>query len=163
MSELRKQQIIVNNQNNAAHRTQVLVKRLRELVKSWWNLQPLLQNSPLPLYLNSLRELNESGQVPLRRQGTSNPKLLRPLLKQRVRHLLLLLLGCNWSFSASFRSLQMRTNRGKMRIKWEKKEGKRDKLVWDELIKQDGDIGDLIHGDNMKHADFLTRKPASSI
>ena len=69
--------------------TKVLVQSLGELVQSRRNLQPLLENSLLPLNLNSLRPLHEPVQIPLRRQRPSDPKLLRTLLEQRIHHLLL--------------------------------------------------------------------------
>lgn len=69
--------------------TKVLVQSLGELVQSRRNLQPLLENSLLPLNLNSLRPLHEPVQIPLRRQRPSDPELLRTLLEQRIHHLLL--------------------------------------------------------------------------
>ena len=69
--------------------TKVLVKSLKELVQSWWDLQPLLEDPLLPLKLNSLGPFHKSAQVPLRRQRPTNPKLLWALLEQWVHHLLL--------------------------------------------------------------------------
>lgn len=73
----------------ARNDTEILVKGLGELVHGRWNLQSHLENPPLPLNLNHLRHLNESAQIPLWWQSPSNSKLLRPLLEQWIRHLLL--------------------------------------------------------------------------
>ena len=69
--------------------TKVLVEGFGELVQSRGNLEPLLEDPLLPLDLDGLRPLHEPGQVPLRRQCPSDPELLRTLLEQRVRNLLL--------------------------------------------------------------------------
>lgn len=69
--------------------TQVLIQSLGELVQGWWNLQPLLENPPLPLDSDHLWPFHEPMQIPLWRQSPSYAKLLWPLLKERVNNLLL--------------------------------------------------------------------------
>lgn len=51
------------------------------------NLQPLIQDTSMPLYAHVLWPFHESVEVSLGRQSSSDTKLLRPLLKQRVHSL----------------------------------------------------------------------------
>lgn len=69
--------------------TEVLVQCPCELVNRRRDLQTLLQDPPLPLDSHYLRPFHEAMKIPLRRQSPTNPKLLRPLLKQRIHDFLL--------------------------------------------------------------------------
>ena len=69
--------------------TKILVQRLGELVQSWWDLQPLLEDPSLPLNTNNLWPFHKPMQIFLWRQSTSNPKLLCTFLEQWIHHLLL--------------------------------------------------------------------------
>nr|AFK45601.1 unknown [Medicago truncatula] len=81
----------------------IFIKRLSELVKSRWNLQPLLKDPLLPLNLNIFRPFHKPCQISLWWQSTTDPKLLRPLLKKWVHHFQcgILLRCCNWCFSTA--------------------------------------------------------------
>ena len=68
--------------------TKVLIQRLGELVDGGGHLQSLVQHSSLPLKTHILRPLDEPVEVLLEGKGTADAELLRPLLKQRVGHLL---------------------------------------------------------------------------
>ena len=70
-------------ESNSIH-TKVHVEGFGELVKSWRDLEPLLEDPLLPLKLNSLRPFDESGQISLRWQSPTNPKLLWVLLEQWI-------------------------------------------------------------------------------
>lgn len=55
----------INNHKKRTESIPRFLSSLGKLVQSRWNLQLLLQNPPLPLNLNSLREFHEPGQIPL--------------------------------------------------------------------------------------------------
>lgn len=69
--------------------TKILVQCPGELVNRWGNLQTLLKDPSLPLNSHHLRPFDEAMEIPLRRQSTSDPELLRPLFKERIHNLLL--------------------------------------------------------------------------
>ena len=68
--------------------TQVLVQRLGKLVDGGRHLQSLVQDSALSLKTHILGPLDEPVEILLERKGTADAELLRPLLEQRVGHLL---------------------------------------------------------------------------
>ena len=68
------------------------VQGLGELVNCRRHFQPLIENSPLPLQPDVAGPFDKAGEVPLGLDVLSNAKILGPLLKQGVDHLLGLLL-----------------------------------------------------------------------
>lgn len=67
--------------------TEVFVQGFGELVESRRDLQPLLENPPLPLNTNHLRPFHEPSQILLWWQRTTDSELLGPLLEQWIHHL----------------------------------------------------------------------------
>ena len=65
---------------------------LGELVNCRRHFQPLIENSPLPLQPDVAGPFDKADEVPLGLDVLSNAKILGPLLKQGVDHLLGLLL-----------------------------------------------------------------------
>jgi hypothetical protein len=61
--------------------TKILVEGFSELVERRWNLQTLIQNAALPLNANILRPFHEPVEVSLGGEGSTDTKLLRPLLE----------------------------------------------------------------------------------
>jgi hypothetical protein len=74
---------------NADEHTQVLVEGACELVERRRHLEALFEDAALALDAHDLGPLHEPVQVLLGRERAADAKLLRPLLEQRVRHLLL--------------------------------------------------------------------------
>ena len=68
------------------------VQGLGELVNCRRHFQPLIENSPLPLQPDVAGPFDKAGEVPLGLDVLSKAKILGPLLKQGVDHLLGLLL-----------------------------------------------------------------------
>ena len=75
-----------SRQNWAFQITCLLVQRLVELVDRWWDLQPGLQNSLLPLETDVLGPLNEVGHVPLGLDVLADAKGAWALFEQGVGH-----------------------------------------------------------------------------
>lgn len=69
--------------------TEVLVEGAGELVERRGNLEALLEDAALALDAHDLGPLHEPVEVLLGRQRATDAELLRPLLEQRVRDLLL--------------------------------------------------------------------------
>ena len=68
------------------------VEGLAELVDHWWDLESLLEDSPLSLKSNVFGPLDEAGQISLGLDSTADAEVLWSLLGKGVLHLLSLLL-----------------------------------------------------------------------
>jgi hypothetical protein len=75
----------MSNERNE-DRTKVLVEGTCELVERRGHLEALLEDAALALDAHDLGPLDEAVEVLLGRKGAADPKLLRPLLEERVRH-----------------------------------------------------------------------------
>ena len=69
--------------------TDVLVEGAGELVECLGHLEALLEDAALALDAHDLGPIDKPVEVLLGRQGATDAELLRPLLEQRVHHLVL--------------------------------------------------------------------------